>query len=271
MHTKNISAILFFLLGCTATAQADETNQANVQFGVQSFRWREFDDNGGRLLQEKGARFSIGAAFDNYRREDSGTLYGINGKIYLGSVNYDGQTQSGIPSTADVSYVGLNIEAQGGYRFGRRVGLDVFGALGVDEWLRSIQDGRTATGTVAYGYDEYYTILYGKAGLGFFQHLDGWRYLLQGGVKMPLSTSERVDLGSGVDLQPGLKPSAFANIQFDFGSGRHDRFGVALYYDSYRFSESDPELLTSGGSTYLVVQPRSHMDVYGLRLSYYFL
>ena len=88
---------------------------------------------------------------------------------------------------------------------------------------------------------------------------------------MPLSTSEHVDLGSGVDLEPGLKPSAFANFQFDFGSGRHDRFGVALYYDSYRFSESDPELLTYGGSTYLVVQPRSHMDVYGLRLSYYFM
>jgi hypothetical protein len=88
---------------------------------------------------------------------------------------------------------------------------------------------------------------------------------------MPLVTSEHVDLGSGVDLEPGLKPSAFANFQFDFGSGRHNRFGAALYYDSYRFSESDPELLSSGGSTYLVVQPRSHMDVYGLRLSYYFM
>ena len=62
-----------------------------------------------------------------------------------------------------------------------------------------------------------------------------------------------------------------ADFQFDFGTGRHDRFGFALYYDSYRFSESDPELLTDGSSTYQVVQPRSDMDVYGLRLSYYFL
>lgn len=271
MRAKQLFAILLFLLGCSATAQAADTNQASVQFGAQSFRWREFDDTGGRLLQEKGARFTVGAAFDNFRREDSGVLYGVNGKIYLGSVNYDGQTQSGTPATADASYVGLNIEGQGGYRFGRRIGLDVFGALGIDDWLRSINDGRTTTGTVAYGYDEYYTILYGKAGLGFFQLLDGWRYMLQAGVKMPLFTSEHVDLGSGVDLEPGLKPSAFANFQFDFGSGRHDRFGVALYYDSYRFSESDPELLTDGGSTYLVVQPRSHMDIYGLRLSYYFL
>ncbi len=271
MRAKQLSAILFFLLGCSATAQAADANQASVQFGPQSFLWREFGDTGGRLLQEQGARFSVGAAFDNFRREDSGVLYNVNGKIYLGSVDYDGQTQSGTPATTDVSYLGLNIELQGGYRFGRRVGVDVFGALGIDEWIRSIADGRAANGTTVYGYEEYYTILYGKAGLGFFQLLDGWRYMLQGGVKMPLATSEHVDLGSGVDLEPGLKPSAFANFQFDFGSGRHDRFGVALYYDSYRFSRSDPELLTYGGSTYLVVQPRSHMDVYGLRLSYYFL
>ena len=270
MRTKTLSMVLLSVLGLSAVAQAADSPQTSVQFGAQSFRWREFGDTGERLLEENGARFSIGAAFDNFRREGSGVLYSVNGKIYLGSVDYDGQTQSGTPATTDVSYFGLNIEAQGGYRFGQRIGLDVFGALGIDEWLRSIRDGRTTTGSVAYGYDEYYTILYGKAGLGFFQMLNGWRYMLQGGVKMPLYTSEFVDLGDGVDLQPGRKPSAFANLQFDFGSGRQDRFGVALYYDSYRFSESDPELLTYGGSTVLVVQPRSHMDVYGLRLSYYF-
>lgn len=85
---------------------------------------------------------------------------------------------------------------------------------------------------------------------------------------MPFYASEYVDLGDGVNLQPKPKPSAFANLQFDFGSGRHNRFGFAFYYDSYRFNKSDPEALTGGGSA---VQPRSYMDVYGIRLSYYFL
>jgi hypothetical protein len=248
-----------------------DTSQVSIQLGLQNFRWREFRDTGERLLQEKGARFTVGAALDNFRRESPGVLYNVNGNFYLGNVNYDGQTQSGNAATTDVEYYGATIEALGGYRFGRRIGLDVFGGLGLDSWLRSINDGRTTSGTVAYGYDEFYTILHGKAGLGFFQQLDGWRYTLQGGVKLPLSTSEHVDLGSGVDLQPGPKSSAFANFQFDFGSGRHNRYGFALYYDSYRFSQSDPEVLIDGGSTYLVVQPRSHMDVYGVRLSYYFM
>ena len=136
MRAKTLSVVLLAVLGLPAVAQATDAPQASVQFGVQSFRWREFGDTGERLLQEKGARFSIGAAFDNFRREDSGVLYGINGKIYLGSVDYDGQTQSGTPATSDVAYVGLNIEAQGGYRIGQRIGLDVFGALGmISYWL----------------------------------------------------------------------------------------------------------------------------------------
>lgn len=270
MRTGIISSVLILLFGITTAAQATDLPQASIQVELQDFRWREFRDTGARLLQEKGTRFAVGATYDNFRREGSGVLYNINGKFYLGSVNYDGQTQIGIPATTDVDYYGVNIEALGGYRFGRRIALDVFGGLGLDDWLRSINNGSTASGTVAYGYDEYYIVLYGKAGLGFFQQLEGWRYMLQGGVKMPLSTNEHVDLGSGVDLQPGRKSSAFANLQFDFGSGRRNRFGIALYYDSYRFSESDPELLMDGGSTYLVVQPRSEMDVYGLRLSYYF-
>ena len=258
-------------LGLSTGAQATDSLQASVQAGPQSFRWREFNSAGERLLQETGTRFSIGAALDNFKREGSGALYGVNGKIYLGQVDYDGQTQSGIPVSTDVNYFGLNIEGQGGYRFGRRIGLDVFGALGIDRWIRSIDDGTTANGSTAFGYDEFYTILYGKAGLGFFQLLDGWRYFLQAGVKMPLFTNEYVNLGEGVTLEPGIKPSAFANLQFDFGSQRSKRFGVALYYDSYRFSESDPEVLFNGGSAVLVIQPRSEMDVYGLRLSYYFI
>ena len=271
MRSKPLFAILLCVSGLPTVVQAADRPEASVQFGLQNFSWSEFNNTGAKLLEENGARFTIGAALDNFQHEGSGFLYNVNGKIYLGVVDYDGQTQSGVPVMTDVTYFGLNIEALGGYRFGRRIGVDVFGGLGVDDWVRSLADSTAVNGTTAFGYDENYSIVYGKAGVGFFQLLSGWRYLVQAGVKMPLYATEYVNLGSGVDLEPGLKPSAFANLQFDFGSGRHNRFGVSLYYDSYRFSESDPELLIEGGSAALVVQPRSQMDVYGLRLSYYFL
>lgn len=271
MHSKTLIGILFAFFSFTSLAHATEKPQANIQLSVQNFTWREYNSAGAQLLEENGPRFFIGAAFDNFRRQGPGLLYSVSGKIYLGNVDYDGQTQSGIPATTDVNYFGVNIEALAGHRFGQRIGVDLFGGLGLDDWARSINDGTTPSGMPVYGYDEYYIIVYGKAGVGFFQLLNGWRYAIQGGVKMPLFTNEYVNLGDGVTLEPGLRASAFANVQFDFGSGRKNRYGVALYYDSYRFSESDPELLIDGGSAFLVVQPRSHMDVFGVRVHYYFL
>ena len=271
MQSKIFLGILLASLNLGSVVQASDKSQASVQLSTQSFTWREFRNTGQQLLEEKGPRFFVGAAFDNFRRPGPGMLYNVNAKIYLGNVDYDGQTQSGIPAVTDVSYFGVNIEAQGGYRFGRRIGVDVIGGLGIDDWKRSIADGSTPSGTRVYGYDEYYLVLYGKAGVGFFHLLNNWRYAIQGGVKLPLFADEYVNLGNGVNLEPGLRASAFANIQFDFGSARNNRFGVALYYDSYRFSESDPELLIDGGSAFLVVQPRSDMDVFGVRVNYFFL
>lgn len=159
MHSKTLAGILFSFLGLTSLVHAAEKPQASIQLSTQSFTWREFDNDGGRLLEEKGPRFFIGATFDNFRRQGPGLLYSVNGKIYLGNVDYDGQTQSGIPAVTDVNYFGVNIEAQGGYRFGRRIGVDVFGGLGFDDWVRSIADGTTPSGTTVFGYDEYYTIV----------------------------------------------------------------------------------------------------------------
>ena len=41
-------------------------------------------------------------------------------------------------------------------------------------------------------------------------------------------------------------------------------------YDSYRFSQSDAEIGTVSGVSYLFWQPESHQDVFGLRIGLYF-
>ena len=97
MRAQSLSMVLLAVLGVSTVTQAADSSQASVQLGAQSFHWSEFGDNGVRLLQEQGARFSVGAAYDNFQRKDSGVLYNVNGKFYLGSVDYDGQTQSGVP------------------------------------------------------------------------------------------------------------------------------------------------------------------------------
>jgi len=99
---------------------------------------------------------------------------------------------------------------------------------------------------------------------------------LQFGIKYPLYTFEQAhlaDIGfdSDVDLSPGKQVSGYAKWQMNWGRETDKpRFGVSIYYDSYRFSASDSKTVSAGGYLFRVYQPESRMDVLGARLEYFF-
>jgi hypothetical protein len=243
--------------------------------GVESFRWEEFDGDQ-RLLKETGPRLVVGFTLDNLTQGDQANPYSVEARVYLGVVDYDGQTQSGVPLTTDVNYFGVNAEVMSGLRLAGSMRMDLLGGLGVDTWTRDLQDGVTANGLVAQGYQENYFILYGKLGPGFLFQSETRRAYLQFGLKYPLYTYERAYLSnigfdSDVDLSPGRQLSGYAKWQMNWGKETDKpRFGVSIYYDSFRFSASDSKTVSGGGVLYSVHQPESRMDVLGARLEYYF-
>jgi hypothetical protein len=243
--------------------------------GVESFRWEEFDGDQ-RLLKETGPRLVVGFTLDNLTQGDQANPYSVEARVYLGVVDYDGQTQSGVPLTTDVNYFGVNAEVMSGLRLAGSMRMDLLGGLGVDTWTRDLQDGVTANGLVAQGYQENYFILYGKLGPGFLFQSETRRAYLQFGLKYPLYTYERAYLSnigfdSDVDLSPGRQLSGYAKWQMNWGTETDKpRFGVSIYYDSFRFSASDSKTVSGGGVLYSVHQPESRMDVLGARLEYYF-
>jgi hypothetical protein len=246
-----------------------------VNAGVESFRWEEFNGNQ-RLLKETGPRLVIGFTLDNLTQGNQANPYSAEARVYLGVVNYDGQTQSGVPLTTDVDYFGVSAEVMGGLRLAGSLRMDLLGGLGVDTWKRDLQDGVTANGSVAQGYQEDYFILYGKLGPGFLFQSEARRAYLQLGLKYPLYINERAYLSnigfdSDVELVPGKQLSGYAKWTMTWGRETDKpRFGVSIYYDSFRFSASDSKTVSAGGALYSVHQPESRMDVLGARLDYYF-
>lgn len=243
--------------------------------GVESFRWEEFS-GGQRLLSETGPRLSIGFMLDHLLQADQSNPYSAEVRIYLGVVDYDGQTQTGVSARTDVDYFGVNAEVMGGLRLTGGLHVDLLGGLGLDTWTRELQDGVTANGTVALGYRENYFILYGKLGPGFLFQSEARRAYLQFGLKYPFYTYERAyltDIGfdSDVELAPGKQLSGYAKWQMNWGRETDKpRFGVSFYYDSFRFSASASKTVTAAGKLYRVHQPESRMDVLGARIEYYF-
>jgi len=253
------------IFGANAIARDD---QFAVQGGFERFRWQEFD-NGARLLEESGTLLAIGATWNNFRRSDPGTLYNLNGRRYLGQVNYDGQacTLSGscVPSKTRTNYDGLQGEGLAGYHFGDQFGFDLLAGVGGDIWLREIKDTATASGGI-----ENYLILYTKLGAGLSINNEQSAYRFHLGIKYPFFTYEHADgVDGGVDLSPGKRMSGFAKFDAEFGAKNQTHFGLTIYYDSYRFSTSPREPATIGGIPALVWQPESHMDIIGVQLAYY--
>jgi hypothetical protein len=231
---------------------------------IESFTWQEFDDSDARLVKESGPLFGIGLAY-SHEFEDKLTLT-QKGEIFIGSVDYDGQTQTGEPVTSNVGYFGLTLEGDLGRKFkvSRSISLEPFGGLGLRWWLRDIKDGTTSTGATAYGYTEGWSTFYGRLGVrGVVDYPGGTQLFAEAGLKLPLyneNTAYLSDagLGSDVTLHPGKSTSSFAEAGVQI-----DKFKAIIFYDGMRFSKSAVVDIGGGLGVY---QPKSTADIYGVKI-----
>jgi hypothetical protein len=234
---------------------------------VESFTWKEFDDSGARAVKESGPLFGIGLTY-SHEFEDKLT-FTPRGEIFFGSVDYDGQTQTGVPVTSTVGYFGFTLDGDLGMKFKvtQSFSLEPFGGLGLRWWLRDINDGTTATGAVANGYTEGWTTFYGRLGVrGGIDVSKRTMIFFEAGVKLPFyneNTAYLSDAGLGPDvtLHPGKQASFFAEAGTQIS-----RVRASLFYDSLRFSKSAG--VASGSFIYW--QPKSTMDIYGVKVGLVF-
>jgi hypothetical protein len=234
---------------------------------VESFVWKEFADNGSRVVKESGPLIGIGLAY-SHEFEDRIT-FTPKGEIFFGSVDYDGQTQVGVPVTSTVDYFGFKFDGDLSikYKVTQRFSLEPFGGLGLRWWIRDIKDGTTSTGAVASGYTEAWTTLYGRLGVrGGIDVSTQMMMFLETGVMLPFfneNTAYLSDAGLGPDvtIHPGRQASFFAEAGLKIS-----RVKASLFYDSMKFSRSAN--VVSGANIYW--QPQSTADIYGVKVGVVF-
>jgi hypothetical protein len=248
----------------TLTITASEARAATewmLQAGIEDFRWREFE-GGARLLEESGARYSLGIGLESPMSPDSLTVLSAEAKLYFGTVDYDGQacnvlTGVCVPSVSETDYDGIMAEASVSRRYPKNPGgaFEVFGSAGIDAWTREIKSTAAATG----GWEDW-TVFYGRVGAG-------WRtsaYALRAGIKLPLAVDEATDIG--VNLEPEGRASLFIDFTATVYDSPRQTWTINAFYDGYRFAESDHVLVWTNLGLLETWQPESHQDVLGLRV-----
>jgi len=234
---------------------------------AESFTWREFDDAGAQLLKESGPRYGLGVA---YAHEFPIHLT-LRPRIELsgGAVDYDGRTQAGVPVATTTNYFGIKAEMDLGGRIKLWPGavFEPFAGIGIRSWSRDIKDGTAANGTLAIGYTEQWSTIYGRLGFRGEQSLGQKNNLFMlAGVKLPVYTENYINDANisygAITLKPGNKPSLFAEAGVKLNI-----FKISAFYDSMRFKKSpivmvyDPYWGVVG-----YYQPKSESDMIGVKV-----
>jgi hypothetical protein len=229
--------------------------------GVEYLHWQE--ETSPIKVAEKGPLAAFG--FNWTQEKPAGWLFAYRGKLYLGSVRYEGALlfSPSTPASGTTDYSGMEHEAQVKWRVAKEnYNIDPLIGLGINTWNRELSANQK----------EMYTVLYVRTGVEFERAVPNG---INGavGVRYPLFTDENAYFNnSGYDNNPHLKPkgqlSAFANIGYRFTQ----ELELTGYYESIKFDTSDPVSVNLNGTLFgHFYQPASTMNIFGLRLQYRFL
>ena len=108
--------MLAALWGLAGAADFGGVREFYAYPSLQYFTWEEYL-SGRRLLREEGMLYSAGAAVAVDLLQTAAGVLTLHGKgeLFGGVVDYDGQTQRGLPVTTEVSYVGTKTEGAIGW------------------------------------------------------------------------------------------------------------------------------------------------------------
>jgi hypothetical protein len=223
--------------------------QFHVEMDLQAFRWLEHTDP--IQVKESGPRVAFGAGYA--MPATSGPLFTVFGRFYTGSVDYNGALLSSpsTPATGTTKYLGGTEGV--GLRFRWPNAIDAVLGLEFDQWRRELTESQREFyrfTSIRFGVERRATVV------------SPW--IAGGGLRFLVSSNEEATFADAsgvtdVTLEPGLGTNAYLQL----GVRLTPHFTVLGYWDAMRLAESDPVPI---GSNTVVFQPKSDMDLFGVRL-----
>ena len=247
---------------CHSTISVAET-QLTISPTLLHFDYTEFSTTDEVLDRELGWLPGIGAKL--YHAITPKWLLNIHTAYYQGTVDYDGQTQSGAPHSTETKMKLIRL----GARVERSIieNTHLFIGAQTHQWQRNIQDNNNISGL-----DETYKWIEYSIGLNtdiFIYQKDVFNieaaYLLTRNGTLDVDLS-RVNLGS-TKLDLGDGTGGRLNLNWKRLSENNTRYGLSLFFEGWNFGRSNTKQTEGGSSIVFVTEPRSETRNIGLKFN----
>jgi hypothetical protein len=256
------SSFIPAILLCHTTALLADT-QLSVSPALLYFDYTEFSTTDRVLDTETGWLPGLEAELSYTITPDWSAS--INTTYYTGTVDYDGETQSGVPHTTDTDTDLFRL----GARINRLVyeNIRLFAGIQGHRWDRDINDNNGVSGI-----DETYEWIEYSLGIkaDFVTSpkdtisLDAGLLLIRDGtIFVDLS---RVDLGT-TTLNLGDGTGARLNFNWRHRYSYNVSYGCGLFFEGWQFGRSNTRQLENSSSLIFVTEPRSETRNVGLKFN----
>ncbi len=253
MHNAKIKIGILLSLLYVLPIQADTT--INAAASLLNFDYEEFDESGNSFNTEKGiipgAFIYISSTGKSSRLTNSAGV-----ELYGGQVNYDGETQSGIPLTTDTNETiyRLFYKLNGSLE---NYGVSAYGKVTWQQWDRDILSNRLTSGLF-----ERYQWWAFELGFSLPLHKDNKStWLFELGATRTSNGTIQIDLdrqGFGrpeLDLDNG---SGFTTaLRYQFTMSARSEIGFELRHQLWTFGRSNTKTISNGSILLDITEPRS--------------
>jgi hypothetical protein len=270
------SSFVYGIFGClmlaplNAMAQPQNGMELSVSASALNFGYKEFDDSGALLNREDGLIPGVAFSLNRYQNK---WLMAADFSYHTGSVQYQGQTTTGIPANStthqkitDVSaHAERWITTQGGWDWA-----PYFGA-GFHQWVRDIQPTTLASGATASGLYETYDwgLVFGG---GKFTLYDSGKSHWVGDMRLTyhVMPKMKVDFRGQYDnatLPLGARLGTRLAFPWRYELDSQTSLMVEPFYERFELGRSDTVIITSNGvAAATAFEPRSISQHYGLQV-----
>ena len=250
------------ILLCHSTVPFAET-QLSISPSLLYFDYTEFSTTDQVLDTETGWLPGLEAGLKYVITPDWSAS--INTVYYSGTVDYEGQTQSGTPHTTDTD---TNI-----FRLGARIDrlvyedIRLFAGIQGHRWNRDIQDKYNVSGIdETYEWTEYSLGVNADFGITIKDKINleaSYLFIRNATVFVDLS---RVDLGT-TTLDLGDGTGARLNLSWLHQYKSDFTLGLGLFFEGWEFGRSNTRQLENSSSIIFVTEPRSETRNIGLKFN----